>query len=463
MSDDPIFYVTIFPAQADGGGEIDVSESIMSLTYEDDETKADKLTLQVDNFNLTNFDAPIWKTGNKVEVSWGYQGRTSPPRTCTIQKVTGAVVLSVEALGQDILMNKHSVVKTRDNKKRSDVAREIAEANGYTGDALFIDDTKEVMKHITQARMTDAQLLRDMARREGFEFYVDFDGFHFHKRKLGQQPLRTFTYYTDKTGDIISFNVENDIYARKAGGMTAAGIDPKSKEKIEEKGDNVTNKGDTALAPTKVIITGISERDGSVTGDLVKESGSSHTTQTTEPTKEAAARQIQGSYAKNQLNAVQLTMECRGDPYMLAKAIARIEGIGKTISGNYHVTHVAHKVGSGYVMTVKAKRDGKSSPTNTTATGQASGKGAASDAGVAAKGAQNNATPPANQDDGKLVTKIDPKDGSVSYVDGRGRTQAASPTPTVDPSAPADPLGIVHQQEDSTPDGTDFGPRVSNL
>ena len=155
----PSFSVTIFPAQADGGGQINVSERVLSMAYEDHEAQIDKLTIDVDNFDLTNFDAPVWKAGNKIEVSWGYDGNMSPPRTLRIQKVTGGTTLKVEALDEGCLMNRNHVVKTWTQMKRSDVAKAIAEANGYTGDRQFIDDTTEVLPTILQARMTDAQVL----------------------------------------------------------------------------------------------------------------------------------------------------------------------------------------------------------------------------------------------------------------------------------------------------------------
>ena len=69
---------------------------IMSLAFEDDEKKADKLTLIVDNFSLDHIDSPIWRKGNRVEAQWGYPGFLSPLRSFTIQKVQGSIKLKVE-------------------------------------------------------------------------------------------------------------------------------------------------------------------------------------------------------------------------------------------------------------------------------------------------------------------------------------------------------------------------------
>lgn len=429
---DPVFHVTIFPAKADGGGQINVSERILSMSYEDHEAQIDKLTLDVDNFDLSNFDAPVWKAGNKLEVSWGYDGATSPPRTLRIQKVTGGQQLKVEALDQGCLMNRNHVIKSWPNMKRSDVAKAIASANGYGDAEQFIDDTTEVLTMISQARMTDAQLCKDMARREGLEFYIDFDGFHFHKRKLGQRPLRTFTFYTDPgQGDILSFNVENDLYTRQAGGMTAKVVDPKTKAISECNADNATCTDQTNLAPDKVIITGIAKRDGTATGDFVKDTGSSVINRSTEKTKDAATRKVQGAFNKSQMNAAIIVFEAKGDPSMIAKIVVTINGIGKTLSGNYYVVNVTHKLGAqGYTISVKAKRDGRSAPNNAAAYGEAAGKNAAGK-GVNAGGAQNSGgaggTSPGGTSPNDLLTPIQRRDGSVGFTDTRGRSQQDAP------------------------------------
>jgi hypothetical protein len=47
---------------------VDLSERVLSFVFEDSKKKADKLQLTVDNWNLRNFDAPVWKKGNMLEV-----------------------------------------------------------------------------------------------------------------------------------------------------------------------------------------------------------------------------------------------------------------------------------------------------------------------------------------------------------------------------------------------------------
>lgn len=433
---DPVFYARVLKSRAAGGASVDISERVQQLVYSDKESTgnaqfggADKLTLTVDNFDLQNFDDPFVRDGWRIEVSWGYPGRMSPPRTCTVQKVTGSLVLQVEARGMTVLLHKHPKIRTHSYLKLSDIARLIASEAGY-GEALqHIEDTGDVEPHVTQARMTDAAMMRELCRRTGFVWYIDIDGFHFHKRKLGQKPAREFVYYTDQSGDVLSFNVENDIFTRRAGGVTVKGRDPDTKKPISADADNSTSGGDTALAPERVVITGISARDGSVTGDFTQESGSTHVVAGATSAK-AAQKLAAAGYAGSQLTAAILTMECRGDPHLLAKSVVRVRGIGRLIEGNYYVREVTHTVaaGGGYSMQVKALRSGRNA-----------GAG-----GVPAKGPQNNAPAPApgpgDPSANAPLVAISGRDGSVSFVEGRGRTLDDAP-------AENDPLGLIDRSQ----------------
>jgi hypothetical protein len=239
---------------------IDVSDRVRGMTFEDDSKKADKCTFQIDNFDLTQFDSPHWRTGNKLVVTWGYAGRFSQPREITITKVTGSIMLKVEANGGAILMNRTVRSRLYEKLKVSDVVEVVADENGFGPNARFVDDTEVVHESIQQARQTDAQFLKHLARREGFEFYVDVDGLHFHPERFEQKPARSFVYYTGEVGDIESFNIENDI-SRLPGGVRLKGRNPKRKTTINEVADDETTKDEPRLAthqetvpPNEIII-----------------------------------------------------------------------------------------------------------------------------------------------------------------------------------------------------------------
>ena len=147
---DPIIFVTVLP---EGAAARRVE---LSLVYEDSESKADKLVLSVDNWDLRNFDDPVWKKGNLLEVSWGYPGDMAPTRQVLIQKVTGFQTLAIEAHGSATLMNKISRCRTFENLSRAEVVRKIAQENGYGPSRQDVEDTGHVLPVITQARFHPA-------------------------------------------------------------------------------------------------------------------------------------------------------------------------------------------------------------------------------------------------------------------------------------------------------------------
>lgn len=419
---DPVVFLSVIPQGSKNPERIDLSDRLLTWSYEDDEAKADKFTMQIDNFDLRMLDAPIFAKGNVIEFSFGYPGNMSPVRSCVIKSCKGSMVLSIEALAKSVLMNTVRKTRTFEQAKRSDVAKQIAEEYGYGPELQHVDDTEITLDQVTQASMTDAQLLADMAKREGFVFFVDFDGFHFHARKLGQKPIREFVWYVDPgIGDVLNWTVDNDIYTARAGGITVKGRDPVKKTPIEATADNASNAGRKTLAPTVEVFTAINKRDGTTT--VIERTpaalGSSTVQPTTAKTQDEAKRAAAGMYSGSQLAVVQLNVDAVADPQMLAKTIATVSGIGPTLSGNYYVKTVSFKGSPGLTMTMKMKRDGKSQASNPN--GPAVGTGAVPS--VPSTGSPNTAKPAKTGPDGKPadLLAVNKRDGSVVYTDTRGR------------------------------------------
>ena len=349
---DPVLFVAVVP-EGRPKVRVDLSETVLSFVYEDCEKKADKLELTVDNWDLKNFDDPVWKKGNLLEVSWGYPGDMAPTRQVVIQKVTGFQTLNIEGHGTAVLMNKVTRCRTFDHVRRSDVVRKLAADNGYGPDRQDIEDTHHVLPTVTQARMTDAQLLRRLADREGFQFYVDFDGLHFHQRRLGQRPIRTLRWFTPpEVGEILSINIENDVTA-KPGAVSVRGRDPLAKKTIDERGSNTKTQRDS-LAPIIEIVdpeTGATRLERrNITEDIRP---------TPEHSSPTAKREADARYRASQHLTVDLSASVIGDPSLLAKTIVELQGISQRLSGKYYLKEAKHKIdGSGYTIDLKALRDG---------------------------------------------------------------------------------------------------------
>jgi phage protein D len=334
---------------------------VMSFEYTDSERQADKLKLTIDNYTLFNFDDPVWKKGNIILASWGYPDRMAPRRRLVITKVSGSVSLSIEARAQSLLMNR--VVQNRifENMRRSDVVRQVAVEHGYTDADVDIEDTSEVRETIQQCRLTDAQFIRRLANEEGFEFFVDFDGFHFHQRRVDQRPVRVYRYFHDPNmGEVLSFNVENDVTAKpgrvrvrardSVNGETVEGQSGNSPNRSEDQSNDWLNELSEIIDPETRGSREPTEQEQNVAQEDVRPSSSG--------SQEGVQRTATARARRHRQTAVKLSLECIGDPRQLAKTVIQTQGMGKRLSIRYYVKEVVHKISAGYLMTIKAVSDG---------------------------------------------------------------------------------------------------------
>ena len=212
---------------------IDVRGRILGFTYEESDVRADKVLIELDNFDGSLFDRAELLGGALLEVSWGYPGCMAPPRRAVVRKLTGYAQLTVEAHGLAALWNDKATTQRWLTVTRSDVARTIAASHGYEGSFAIIDETEERFDVLVQAGETDAWFLRRLAAKEHFLFAIDGDGFHFHARRQDDAPERVLTYYSDPSlGNVKSIGVDSDL-TRRPGAVVVRGRDPMAKATIE--------------------------------------------------------------------------------------------------------------------------------------------------------------------------------------------------------------------------------------
>lgn len=353
-----------------GSGIEDVSHLIKDFTFEDDEKKKDKLTFSVDNFDLSLLGSPLFTKGNEVTFQFGYPGRMAPVRQAVIDKVKGVSKIQVVALDRGSLMHKQKLCRQFENVTRSSVARTIAQEYGFIDLTMLISDTKEVLEQVTQAAQTDAELLRDLADREGFDWYVDFDGFHFHARDLNQSPLRVLRYYHGAAEqEIISLSADTDVSSAKPGKVRLRGRNPITKEEIDVVAENATVTRVSLGALLEVVSP--DETAGAPAAENVATEWVVHTT---EPTAALAKRMADGIYKRAQLEGVGLGVTLKGDAWMVAKSIIILENVG-AYSGPFYVKNVRSRVNGGsFTTAMKIKSDGKSADYTVTAFGAPQGR-----------------------------------------------------------------------------------------
>jgi phage protein D len=248
--------------------------------------------------------------------------------------------------------------------------------------------------------MTDAQLVRRLADREGFEFYVDFDGFHFHARRLGQRPTHVMRWFTPpEVGEILSFNIDNDVTA-KPGAVSVRGRDPLAKKDIHERASNANTQRDS-LAP---VIEIVDPETGATR--LERRNISEDVRPTSEPSSTTAKREADARYRQAQHLTVELSASVIGQPSLLAKTVIELQGISQRLSGKYYVKEAAHKIdGAGYIIDLKCLRDGHAQLGGAPSKGKPN-RGSAADPGAL-----------------EPIEVVDPETGRthLEYRDARGR------------------------------------------
>jgi len=346
--------ITLLPDErAEGGEPLDLGNRLIAFTFEDAERKADQVSIQLDNFDLSLFDREDLAGGAVLEVSWGYPGNMAPPRRVVVRKLKGFTTLTLEGRATSVLMDREGKTRAWENLSRADVARAVAEEHGYEGTLVDVEDTGEVLEVINQTGETDARFLRRLASREEFEFYVDDGGFHFHERRQSAAPTHVFTWYADPgRGDVVSVNVESDL-GRRAGRVTVRGRDPLTRTTIDQTVNNDSAERETLAEVLEVV----DPETGATTLETRNATASVQPTSAT--TGERAEREAQARFRRSERGTVKLSMRVVGDPTLHAKSIVEVRGISGLLSGKYYVTDVKHVVSSsGYVCELKLTRDG---------------------------------------------------------------------------------------------------------
>lgn len=496
LKDRPVIFVKLIREGSNKGEPLDISDKIQSFRYEDEERKADRCTITLDNYNLEEFDNPAWKKGGILEVRWGYPGNMSQPRRVVIAKVSGNWLLEVEGHGLEMLMHKTKTLKVYKGKTLFQLASELAEkygaifsaygdldqarkpapsrdspgakpegfdqwyaqvavknslyadpdnkrhfydfrglyadmragkvpfsvptteqlppayrraAPGYwvrnfpggplvdarTGREIGDDEIEKVaatvrpsdtpdenidlaakeikITHAVQSAQTDAQLISSLARRYGYVFYIDHNGFHFKQRDAvyKKKPAKVIRWFNG-AGEWIDFKYENDGN-EKASHMAARGIDPLNKKAFEvSASDDETKRNGLGVRGREW-----SSREGSFASrasELLSQTVANAValgldkvgrsdevdvgpSSITDPT--LAKKRADGRLKKRRGHSHELTGTIIGDPTFEAKTILQVEGIGRRLSGKWALKSVEHRIDSGgYTCSFKSERDG---------------------------------------------------------------------------------------------------------
>jgi len=211
-----------------------LNDRLVAFKVEDGKGRIDKLELTYRNGDFAMFEMPAFAKGQKLLLSWGWPGQHGAPRRFIVEKVHGSDVVTVNAKGTVVLLNKRPKGRFMEGVTDSEWVRTVAEEYGYVGPVAHIDETT-VRRDISQpAWMTDAQMCRKLARRNDFQFYIDGDGLHWQADRDDRDPVRVFFYRTDlERGTILEPpRIEGDL-SKGVARVRVLGYDPITKQPVE--------------------------------------------------------------------------------------------------------------------------------------------------------------------------------------------------------------------------------------
>lgn len=395
-------------------------DRVLGLAFEDDEAKADRALLTLRNNDLALFELGEDVLGGTIlELTWGYGGgQLAPPRRMVIKSIkANANTLTVEAHALSVQMARETKTRVWHGVRRSDVVRQIAAENGYEGAYLVVDDGAEVQDAVNQMGETDAHLLRRLAVAEGFEFFVDDTGLHWHRRRVDLAPVAVLHWYGDQGGgDVLDWSIESDLM-RRVGRVRVVGRDGIAKKDVDESATNDTTERTTLGDVIEVVDpetgeTTLQKRNATQVTRAIASVGDAAT---------KAAKQAKEGYRRAERSAVMLAMTVVGNPALRAKAVVEVRGLTAMFDGLYYIRAAKHSIGtSGYTTELRMERDAK---------GKLAARAAAQAKATRAQGGDKNRAEAKKPGEITRIERVDPETGATRIEYHRDGRPVSTPDP----------------------------------
>ena len=332
--------------------------AVQSLQIEDHAAMADLLRLKLtvgvrpDGSGWTVLDDDAFPRLAEVEVHGriGTAGQTLirahvVETAVSFSTQPGQSVLTVVAMDPTALMNLEEKVRPWPDMADSDIATAIFAEHGF---APVVEDSQPARpdaEQRTTQRGTDIQFLQQLARRNGYECYVEtspagvLEG-HFHPPATDQKPQGVLTVNMGQDTNVSAFAVRNDMLRPTTVRVKGLDVDAPSDPAADAREQTDANLGPGAAPadrPRVVLLTG---NGLSKAGDLQAAA------------QAAVDRSGWAIRAEGELNASTYGGVLR------AKRPVLVRGVGRAFSGTYYVERVLHVfTGDGWTQRFTLRRN----------------------------------------------------------------------------------------------------------
>lgn len=302
-------------------------------------------SLDIDTQKFHWLDQDVTDPGNKVEIFFGYAQKekhnlflgTIKALTPGFQS-TGIPSLSIEGYDRSHSMQKKMKKFNGKDVKYSDIVRELAKKHGLG--SKNVEDTGKKKKKVQRKKNEkDYELIRRLAKKMHFEFFVQGKELYFRKPKEKDKAICSYKYQQN----LISFSPRLTM-ANLVNEVIVTGHNEK-KEDIKE---SVKLMDIVSSDLAKTIKKFIKATDGTDPKKVEYKALKS----------KEEARQKGIVVLKKALNTfIQGDLESIGDPGLRIGTCVDIEGVGKLFSGDYYIQTAKHSFDdSGYKTTIGVRR-----------------------------------------------------------------------------------------------------------
>ena len=337
-----------------------ITQWCTKFTHYDTSKDTPKMDLEVDNGDDWAIGHPfLLAEGSILQVSYGYASSMRRGLEFVVKDHSGnSKTVRITALEKkEAKSSRKEVSRVWSSVRRSDVVRDVMRTMGITGTEAIIDDTVEVLDSVTQTEPNWPFLAR-LAGLEGFEFFPDQDGLHWHLPRREGKPTHVLKYVKNLVSPgIITDYSFGKLAAGRPGKIKLKGRNAKSKKRYEVV---------ASAADTKNLHLWSNSGDG-----RTPEEGDSLTagvdgfelTKNVACRTEAEAKSIaDAAFRDYRYNALKLTLFTLGDPTFRKGKPIVLYNMGPAFDGTYYLNDCVHQFDAGYLNQLSVSRDGTNLP-----------------------------------------------------------------------------------------------------
>ena len=246
----------------------------------------------------------------------------------------GQTVLSVVAMDPSVLMNLEEKVRPWPDMADSDIASAIFSEYGFNAKITSSQPSRPDTELRTMQRGADMQFLQQLAKRNGYECYVEtapsgeIEG-HFHPPETSQKPQGALTINMGQDTNVSAFSVRNDMLRPttvKAKGLDVESLSDQPAESQQQTDDGLGSGAVLAADRPRVVL---------LTGNGLAKSGELQTAAQAVVDRSGWAIRAEGELNTSTYGAV-----------LRAKRTVTVRGAGRVFSGTYYVDRVLHILSS---------------------------------------------------------------------------------------------------------------------